>query len=120
MCIGIRTVLYKNSTVYLQAGGGIVYDSNPKSEFYETMHKMNSVKKAIMNAELTYLKKDIKPNTRVLLIDNYCSFTYNIFQYLSEMVDNIDVIRNDSIDISKILDYTHIIRVLYAYYTRIV
>ncbi len=109
MCIGIRTVLYKNSTVYLQAGGGIVYDSNPKSEFYETMHKMNSVKKAIMNAELTYLKKDIKPNTRVLLIDNYCSFTYNIFQYLSEMVDNIDVIRNDSIDISKILDYTHII-----------
>ena len=36
MCIGIRTILYKESVVYLQAGGGIVYDSDPKSEFSKT------------------------------------------------------------------------------------
>jgi anthranilate synthase/aminodeoxychorismate synthase-like glutamine amidotransferase len=109
MCIGIRTILYKDSTVYLQAGGGIVYDSDPKIEFYETVHKMNSVKKAISNAEMLDLKRGIREDTRILLIDNYCSFTYNIYQYVSEIVNNVDVIRNDKIDIDKCLDYTHII-----------
>ena len=36
MCIVIRTIVKKNDTVYLQAGGGIVMDSNPEAEFIET------------------------------------------------------------------------------------
>ncbi len=39
MCIVIRTIVKKNDDVYLQAGGGIVMDSNPDKEFIETENK---------------------------------------------------------------------------------
>ena len=35
---------------------------------------------------------------KILLIDNYDSFTYNLFHYVSKIKKNIDVIRNDKID----------------------
>ena len=38
----------------------------------------------------------------LLLIDNYDSFTYNLFQYLSEMGEEITVFRNDKIGIDGI------------------
>ena len=38
----------------------------------------------------------------LLLIDNYDSFTYNLFQYLSELGENILVVRNDKISIMEI------------------
>jgi anthranilate synthase/aminodeoxychorismate synthase-like glutamine amidotransferase len=38
----------------------------------------------------------------LLLIDNYDSFTYNIFQYLSELGEDVVVARNDKIDIDTI------------------
>ena len=42
----------------------------------------------------------------VLLVDNYDSFTYNVFQLLSELGATVDVIRNDklSIDAAKNFD----------------
>jgi anthranilate synthase component 1 len=39
-CIAIRTMLVKNGTAYLQAGGGIVYDSEETPEWLETMNKL--------------------------------------------------------------------------------
>ncbi|MCS7184425.1 MAG: aminodeoxychorismate/anthranilate synthase component II [bacterium] len=39
---------------------------------------------------------------KVLLIDNYDSFTYNLYQYLIELGASIKVIRNDKIDESTI------------------
>jgi len=38
----------------------------------------------------------------LLLIDNYDSFTYNLFQYLSELGEEIIVFRNDKITIEEI------------------
>ena len=38
----------------------------------------------------------------LLLIDNYDSFTYNLFQYLSELGEEVLVVRNDKIDIETI------------------
>lgn len=38
---------------------------------------------------------------RVLLIDNYDSFTYNLFQYLSELGARVDVRRNDTISVAE-------------------
>ncbi len=35
---------------------------------------------------------------KVLLIDNYDSFTYNLYHYISRFNKNVDVIRNDKID----------------------
>ena len=38
----------------------------------------------------------------LLLIDNYDSFTYNLFQYLSELGEQVIVVRNDKITIPEI------------------
>tara|TARA_Y100001958_G_C20966012_1_gene362950 strand:- start:158 stop:724 length:567 start_codon:yes stop_codon:yes gene_type:complete len=40
---------------------------------------------------------------KILLIDNYDSFTYNLFHYISKIRKNVDVIRNDKIDGKSIL-----------------
>ena len=40
----------------------------------------------------------------LLLIDNYDSFTYNLYQYLSELGAQVQVVRNDSITMDKIED----------------
>ncbi|KAJ3304149.1 anthranilate synthase / indole-3-glycerol phosphate synthase [Blyttiomyces sp. JEL0837] len=50
-CIAIRTMLFKDGYVHLQAGGGIVYDSKPEDEFEETVNKLLSNVKAIEMAE---------------------------------------------------------------------
>ena len=47
MCITIRTILIKNDTIYIQAGAGIVADSNPESEFQETINKAKGMLKAV-------------------------------------------------------------------------
>ena len=39
---------------------------------------------------------------KVLLIDNYDSFTYNLYHYLSSLKCKVDVCRNDKIKIDKI------------------
>jgi len=49
-CIGIRTLLMKGKKAYLQAGGGIVADSNPASEFQESMNKAQAVLRAVEKA----------------------------------------------------------------------
>ena len=40
---------------------------------------------------------------KILLIDNYDSFTFNLFHYLSSLKINVDVIRNDKITSKEIL-----------------
>ncbi len=40
---------------------------------------------------------------KILLIDNYDSFTYNLFHYISKIRKNVDVIRNDKIDGKTVL-----------------
>jgi anthranilate synthase component 1 len=50
-CIAIRTMLLKGKKAYLQAGAGIVADSDPASEFQETMNKAQAVLKAVESAK---------------------------------------------------------------------
>jgi anthranilate synthase component 1 len=49
--IPIRTIVMKDGVAYLQAGGGIVYDSDPKSEYDETTNKLAAPLRAIRVAE---------------------------------------------------------------------
>ncbi len=42
-CISLRTGLVKDKKLYIQAGGGIVYDSNPEKEYQETINKANAL-----------------------------------------------------------------------------
>ena len=48
---------------------------------------------------------------KILLIDNYDSFTYNLYHYLSSLKANVDVIRNDKITSKEIVKnkYTKIV-----------
>ncbi len=46
-CIAIRTMLVRGSKAYLQAGGGIVADSDPEREWDETMNKARALLKAV-------------------------------------------------------------------------
>jgi len=41
--LAIRTMVLKDETAYVQAGAGIVYDSDPASEYEETMNKAKSL-----------------------------------------------------------------------------
>jgi anthranilate synthase component I len=46
-CIGIRTLLMQGKKAYLQAGAGIVADSDPATEYQESMNKAQAVLKAV-------------------------------------------------------------------------
>jgi anthranilate synthase component I len=50
-CIAIRTLVMRGKTVSVQAGAGIVADSDPESEYYETMNKAKALAVAVEMAE---------------------------------------------------------------------
>ena len=50
MCIALRTAVVKDETLYIQAGGGVVFDSDPETEFQETVHKSNAIRRAAADA----------------------------------------------------------------------
>ncbi|WP_102107187.1 anthranilate synthase component I [Oceaniglobus roseus] len=50
MCIALRTAVLKDETLYIQAGGGVVYDSDPESEYQETVNKSKALLRAAQDA----------------------------------------------------------------------
>ncbi|MGA8763501.1 MAG: anthranilate synthase component I family protein, partial [Candidatus Sulfotelmatobacter sp.] len=50
-CIGIRTMLMQGKHAYLQAGAGIVADSDPAKEFQESMNKVQALLRAMEMAK---------------------------------------------------------------------
>lgn len=50
-CITIRTLVIKDGVVYVQAGAGIVADSEPEKEYLETVNKATGMMKAVEMAE---------------------------------------------------------------------
>ncbi|NBZ87811.1 anthranilate synthase component I [Stagnihabitans tardus] len=49
-CIALRTALLKDGQLYTQAGAGIVYDSDPESEYQETVNKSKALRRAAEDA----------------------------------------------------------------------
>ena len=49
-CIAIRTMVVRDSKVFIQAGAGIVADSDPQREYEETENKAEALKKALLVA----------------------------------------------------------------------
>lgn len=56
-CIALRTMVYKDGIAYLQAGGGIVFDSDEYDEYIETMNKMKANNNTIVEAEKIWIQK---------------------------------------------------------------
>ena len=103
-CIAIRTLVVRGNKGYIQAGGGIVADSVPESEYMETVNKSRALIRAIKLAQAGI-------RIMIVVIDNYDSFTYNLVQYLGEMGEELRVFRNDKITLEEIeaLKPSHIV-----------
>ena len=52
MCIALRTAVLKDRKLYIQSGGGVVYDSDPEAEFQETVNKSKAIARAAAEAGL--------------------------------------------------------------------
>ncbi|WP_343116963.1 anthranilate synthase component I [Ostreiculturibacter nitratireducens] len=52
MCIALRTAVVKGGKLYVQAGGGVVYDSDPEAEWQETVNKSRALVAAARDAGL--------------------------------------------------------------------
>jgi len=52
MCIALRTAVLKDGKLFIQAGGGVVYDSDPEAEFQETVNKSRAIRRAAADAGL--------------------------------------------------------------------
>jgi len=50
-CITIRTLVIKDNVAYIQAGGGVVADSDPAAEYQETVNKAKAMMRAVEMAE---------------------------------------------------------------------
>ena len=50
MAIAIRTAVIKNEKLYVQAGAGIVADSQPEMEWEETQNKAKAIVRAVQMA----------------------------------------------------------------------
>ena len=48
-------------------------------------------------------------NGKILLIDNYDSFTYNVYQLLSELGASVEVVRNDKISVDEARNFDAVI-----------
>ena len=49
-CIALRTAVLKNGMLHVQAGGGVVLDSDPEAELQETLHKSRALFRAAAEA----------------------------------------------------------------------
>ncbi|GAA5922449.1 hypothetical protein JCM3775_005733 [Rhodotorula graminis] len=53
-CIAIRTMVFRDGVAYLQAGGGIVFDSVEEDEYVETVNKLGANVRCLEEAEAYY------------------------------------------------------------------
>ncbi|NDW51993.1 anthranilate synthase component I [Aliiroseovarius sp. PrR006] len=52
MCIALRTAVVKDEKLYIQAGGGVVYDSDAEAEYEETVNKSKAIRRAAEDAAM--------------------------------------------------------------------
>ena len=95
-CISIRLAWKKNGRVCVQSGAGIVADSIPEKEFEECLNKAGAVLQAVRTAQ--------GRAQMILLIDNYDSFVYNLYQFIAETGQQVKTVRNDRITPEEVLE----------------
>ena len=106
-CIAIRTLVLRDGVAMLQAGGGIVADSDPTRRASGVPQQARCARgrdRAGGGA------RDDR-QSRILLVDNYDSFTYNLAHLFEELGAEVVVIRNDVLDAddAEALAPTHLV-----------
>ena len=84
-CIVLRTGLIKDGLLYVQAGGGVVADSDPDAEYEETLQKSGGLAPGGGRSLAVRMTPATPRGRMILVIDNYDSFTYNLVHYLNEL-----------------------------------
>ena len=84
---------------HIQAGGGTVADARPDYE-YEESQGQGGRRRAGDRAR----GQAGGVAMRVLMVDNYDSFTYNLVQYLGELGADLEVVRNDVATVDELLE----------------
>lgn len=102
-CIAIRIAYKKNGRVFVRSGAGIVADSVPRNRV-SGMHQQDEGRGQRLDA-------CAGGRPMILLIDNYDSFSYNLYQLVGAIDPNIRVIRNDELRIEEI-DALHPARII--------
>ena len=92
--IAIRTAMIRDGKAVVRAGAGIVYDSDPQQEADEKL-----ITKHVNFSGNSISRGD---QIMILIIDNYDSFTYNLYQYVAELTSSVSVVRNHKISIAEI------------------
>ena len=82
-CIAIRTIVLTDGVARLQAGAGIVADSDPAAEAPRVPPKLAALEAAIDLAE--------EAVQMLLMLDNYDSFTYNLVHLFEELGAEVSV-----------------------------
>ena len=62
-CIALRTAVIKDGTLYIQAGGGVVADSDPEAEYQETRNKARALMRAAEEARHFATRRRDRSNT---------------------------------------------------------
>lgn len=139
LSIAIRTVLVRDGTAYVQAGGGIVLDSDPEAEWRESVEKVRGILDAIAGsspqergpggirrASGAAVEPALSPESapdplageprsfpppRVALLDQRDSFAHNLARYLRELGSEVRVFRADraSLDELRAESPTHLV-----------
>lgn len=68
-CIAIRTMTFKDGVAYLQAGGGIVFDSVEEDEYTETINKLRGNVRALEQAESEYSFPESNYDTKLCVTE---------------------------------------------------
>ena len=124
----IRSAFFPHGGTEAQvyAGSGIVHDSDPTREWRESRHKAAVLIEAIggqpakgfpwapprrSRSWAPPAPPHFHPSARVLVIDNYDSFTYNILQYLAALGAHVSVVQNNAFSLEKLRDQkpTHVV-----------
>ncbi len=124
----IRSAYYPENSkeMHLYAGSGIVQDSVPAREWNESREKAKAMLETIqdtVSSGHSWLPPNIRsswkpPHTtqkfhdaKVLLVDNYDSFTYNLVQYLTALGADVTVVRNNEVTLSELKAHnpTHLV-----------
>jgi anthranilate synthase/aminodeoxychorismate synthase-like glutamine amidotransferase len=128
MNILIRSAFFPRGSGECQvyAGSGIVQDSRPGREWEETLHKAQAILSVLDHRgergspwapprSMAAWKPPVAirrfPEARVLVIDNYDSFTYNLVQYVAGAGASVGVVRNDAEGLDRLVARapTHVI-----------
>ena len=100
--IHIRTVVVKDGLVHVQAGGGTVADAKPDYEYRGVAQQgEGGVPGGGTRRRTSRIGGD---GVRVLVIDNYDCFTYNLVQYLGELGAELEVVRNDRATVAELVE----------------